>query len=277
MALKMMRNWLIGGFLSYIALCFILFVFQRNLMYVPHTDVPDPIQYQVQDIYELMQVETSDGLMLNGWYFHSSDAQGTKTILLYHGNAWHMGARAFKAKRYHAAGYNVLLASWRGFGGNPGKPSQEGLYRDARAYFDWLATAKNVREEDIILYGESLGTGIASKMASENRGVAALILEAPYTSFMDLANRTYFFVPNFLLLRDRYSNMDYADEIRTPVFIIHGALDAVVPVTHAKRVYHAVNNPKYLKIYPAAGHNDLYSFGAGEDVLEFLSTLEESL
>jgi fermentation-respiration switch protein FrsA (DUF1100 family) len=138
---------------------------------------------------------------------------------------------------------NFLIISWRGFSGNSGKPSEQGLYKDGKSAIDWLKK-KGLVEKDIILYGESLGTGIATQIA-QNKKFAGLILETPFTSMVDAAKNVYPYIPVSLLLKDKYENDKKIKNINIPVLVLHGEADKIVPFKMGKKIYEIANQPKY--------------------------------
>ena len=166
---------------------FIIFVIfgcsQRSFLYFPSTEIIDISNYNDTGLKEV-ELTTSDGLVLKSWFKEPNTPKGF-TILIFHGNAGHIGDRVEKFKRFIDAGHGLLFLEYRGYGGNPGRPSEKGLYSDANAALNFLSN-QHIFSNKIILYGESLGCGIAAKLSSENT-FAATILEAPYTSITDVA------------------------------------------------------------------------------------------
>jgi len=138
---------------------------------------------------------------------------------------------------------NFLIIAWRGFSGNEGKPTEQGLYQDANSAMEWLKS-KGVKEEQLILYGESLGTGIATEVA-QNKNLAGIILESPYTSMTELAGKYYPLLPVKFLLKDRYESIKKIKNIRSPILIMHGGLDPIVPFQMGVQLYEAANEPKF--------------------------------
>lgn len=261
-----MIGWLAAGALAYGAAVGSLFLAQRSLMYFPDREMPVRSHWNAADM-EVVELRTADGLVLTGWHRRPT-RPGRPTVVLFHGNAGHLGMRAFKARVFLEAGYGVLLAPYRGFGGNPGQPSEEGLYRDARAALDHLE-GLGVTGPGVVLYGESLGTGVAVQMATE-RAVAAVILEAPFTAIADVAATHFRLVPVRPLIRDRYDNLSKIRYIRAPLLVIHGEHDITVPVRFGRRLFAAAREPKRALFLPRAGHNDVYEYGAGDAALAFL-------
>lgn len=243
-----------------------LFAMQRSLIYQSGSDVPDLELVGVPG-FEAVELATPDGLTTISWY--RAGEPGKPTIMVTHGNAGHIGHRVGKLGYLAEAGFGMFLVGYRGFGGNPGRPTEQGLYTDGRTALEWLAR-HGVSPDHIVLYGESLGTGVAVKLASESP-VAAVVLEAPYTSLAEVAGSHYWYVPfaSYLVL-DRYDAEAVVDAVDAPILMLHGSRDTIIPVRHAEELHAAANEPKQLWIARDAGHNDLYEHGAAEVVLGFL-------
>ncbi|MCK5284715.1 MAG: alpha/beta hydrolase [Alphaproteobacteria bacterium] len=259
---------------SVLFIYFILVVFfyfsQRNFIYFPDKTVPIAANWGVRD-YVPVEAHTKDGLILNAWYLPFDDKE-SPVVLMFHGNASHFAGRIYKAPTFLNEGVGLLLAEYRGYGGNSGKISEENLYDDGRAYIKWLQEEQGISPEKIILYGESLGTGIAVQMAMEYP-VKALILEAPYTSIPDVAKQYYFFIPVNLLIKDSYRNIDKIKKVKAPLLIIHGQDDNIIPIKLGIELFNKANEPKTFINIPAAGHNNLYDMGAPLHIREFLRTI----
>lgn len=262
--------WVLAGYLAFVVA---LFLFQRNMMYHPGRSVPLPQATQVSDM-AVVNVETDDGLALTSWYAMPKD--GKPVILYFQGNAGTWADRDFKAAPLIKAGFGVWLTGYRGFGGNPGSPSEVGLYADARAALKYLE-AKGIGPERIVLYGESLGSGVATEVAATlaEAGTPArgMILEAPLSSMGAAAQGHYPFVPAKLLVKDRYDNESKIGAISTPLLILHGDRDRVIPQSHGKALYNAAKQPKLAFWVSGGAHSNLYDFGAGQKVLGFLEKL----
>lgn len=257
----------------YICVLALMFTFQRALLYGPSTKTPDPLAYNLpQDV--TITVETSDGLRLRGWYISPHDAE--KPIILYaHGNVGHVGDRMHKVLHYTSKGYGALMMGYRGYGGNPGAPTEEGLYHDARAYIEWLGVERAIKPQDIVFYGESLGSGVAVQMATEYN-FAAVILEAPYSSTAHVAQGRYPFIPVHLLMHDQFRSIDKIKDLNEPLLIVHGLRDAVVPYALGLDLFEQANDPKEIVTLENAAHNDLYDHGMALHVLQFLRTIEKA-
>lgn len=242
-----------------------LFLVQRQLIYRPDTAAPDAAAVGL-DALQTVALSTADGLMLHAWYL--APAAGQPMLVYFHGNGGNLGDRAGRLRRFAAAGLGVLLVEYRGYGGNPGRPTEAGLYADARAALDFAA-ARAIPTERLVLWGESLGSGVAVRMASE-RPVAAVVLEAPYTSLVDVARRQYPWLPAGLLVADRFPSRDRIGQVTAPLLVLHGERDAVIPVAQGRALLAATPGPHEGWFSPDAGHTDLEDHGGVEIALEFI-------
>tara|TARA_R110001592_G_scaffold237476_1_gene496702 strand:+ start:1927 stop:2775 length:849 start_codon:yes stop_codon:yes gene_type:complete len=249
----------------------LVFLGQRRLMYHPGGVAGAPADAGLPDAGEV-RVSTADGVELQSWYL--APRPGRPVVLYLHGNAGTIADRAFKARLFARQGIGVMLAEYRGYGGNPGAPSEAGLYADARANLAWLADQGH-GPASIVVYGESLGTGVAVQAALElalaGTPVRALVLEAPFTAMTDAAGVHYPWLPTGLLTRDRYDSSAKIGAVQCPVLIIHGSADRVVPQDQGMRLFALAVEPKTAAWLPGAGHGDVYDFGAGEAILTFLA------
>ncbi len=261
-------GWLITAAVAYAAVVALVFTFQRSLQYFPSTDSRDAAE-RTGGLMQTVRFRTEDGLEISAWYHPARD--GLPTLVLFHGNGGQHGDRAGSMQPYMAQGYGVLLAGYRGYGGNPGKPTEDGLYADGRAALAWLAE-NGVGDDSVVLYGESLGSGVAVQMAVEH-AVAGLVLEAPFTSAVDVGQAAYRWLPVRLLLWDRFDNISKIGDVDAPLLVIHGEQDRVVASRFGRRLFEAAGEPKTAEFIPGAGHNDLQFYGIAETVLSFLATL----
>lgn len=253
--------------LVYVIFMTFLFVIQRSLIYFPDKNSPASHK-DIEDI----RVSTKDGLTLRAWYIPPKNPDG-KIIVLFHGNAGNFSHRIHKSLPYLQQGYGVLLAEYRGYGGNEGWISEDGFYYDGRAYMDFLLIEKKIAPQNIVLYGESLGSGTATQMATEYK-VAGLVLEVPFSSLLDVAKETYFYVPVDYLLLDRYMNRDKIGNINMPLLILAGKWDEVIPARFAEKLFEHAKEPKEIVIFPEGDHHNLYLLGAEKEVIKFLDGLE---
>ena len=254
--------------LIYFLIISFLYFYQRNLMYHPDENNYFGDQLSV-DIKEV-KVRTSDNIELLGWY-HEKDIKKYKTILFFHGNAGSLENRIHKLNHFRDMNINFLIIAWRGFSGNKGKPTEEGLYEDGKSAFDWLMS-KGVKEENIVIYGESLGTGVATHL-SQNKNFAGVILETPFTSMIDAAKNFYPYIPVGLLLKDKFDNTNKIKNINSPILIMHGEVDQIVPFFMGKKIYEIANEPKYSYFTKHDNHMMEYD----ENLIKALNSFLESL
>jgi fermentation-respiration switch protein FrsA (DUF1100 family) len=252
---------------TYVFVVIVVYFNQRSLQYFPARVSPGkPEDNNVPEMREVF-VETEDGLRLLAWFAPPQNKNG-KIVVYYHGNAGHIGYRAGKARHFIEAGYGILLLEYRGFARNPGRPSEEGFYKDGRAALHWLE-AEGYSPAQYVLYGESIGSGVAVEMA---RAIQPrhLILEAPFTSAADVAKQAYFFLPVDLLMKDRYDNIDKIKDITSSLLIVHGDEDEVIPYAQGQKLYETANHPKEFVSINGGHHANLYEHHAGHVIVEWL-------
>jgi uncharacterized protein len=243
-----------------------LYLFQRSLLYPANPYRPLPAELRVPEL-QVVTLRTKDGLDLVGWYGAPRDNR--PTIVSFHGNGDFIGGHAALARLLLDHGYGVLLTSYRGYSGNPGAPTEDGLYEDGRAAMDFL----EARGARIVVHGFSLGSGVAVQLASE-RQVSGVILEAPFTAAVDVAASAYPFVPVHLLMHDRFDSLAKIGAIGAPVLVTYGTHDEIVPSAQVERLYAAIAGPKSRVAIAGATHNDLARQGSGGAAVEFLERLE---
>lgn len=227
---------------------------QRRFLYFPTGGVPTPGEIGLIDV-EPVTFETTDGLGLGGWFVAASGPAPRVTILVFNGNAGNRAHRGPLAAALHRHGLQVLLVDYRGYGGNPGAPTENGLAADSRAARAYVAGRPEVDASRLVYFGESLGTAVAINLAVEHPPVA-LVLRSPFTSMGDLGQHHYPFLPVRLLLRDRFAAIDQIRRIRVPLLVIAGGRDRIVPIENSQRLYDAATAPKKLLVLPDADHND---------------------
>lgn len=251
---------------AYLALLGILYVYQRDMQYHPHAVVPDPAGSIVPEMVAV-RIETEDGLRPLAWWAPPADR--TRPVIVYfHGNGGTVASRAGQARILLDAGYGVLLAGYRYNAGAGGEPSEVGLIADGHAAVEFLRV-RGFPLERMVLYGESLGTGVAVAIAA-GRQVGAVILEMPYTSIADVAQDHYSFVPVRWLVKDSFDSLSRIGRIRAPLLVLHGEDDQLIPVRFARALFAAAPEPKEAHFIPGGRHGGLYELGAGNLVLDFL-------
>jgi fermentation-respiration switch protein FrsA (DUF1100 family) len=250
-----------------------LVLMQRRIIFNPSTERADLKAAGLAEQMAEIRISTPDGLVLTSWWAPAMRPDG-RVIVYFHGNAGHHGGRTERIRAYLEAGYGVLLVGYRGYGGNPGIPSEAGLYADARANLDFLV-AHRVRPAQTILFGESLGTAVAIQMATE-RNALALVLEAPLASILRSARVRYPLFAFDFLVKDKFDSLSKIAKVRIPVLIVHGELDRITRVRFGRMLFAAANEPKFAHFLPGAGHSDLIEHGLAEKVMQFLDGLPVS-
>ncbi len=243
---------------------------QRRLMYVPDVRRVAPASVGLSGVTE-HELPTPDGERLIAWRLQAQPGQ--PTLLYFHGNAGNLASRAGRIERYRRAGLGLLMIGYRGYGGSTGSPSERANVADAKLAYDWLRQ-QGLDASDIVLYGESLGSGVAVQLAVE-REVAALVLDAPYTSVIEMGIRTYPFLPVRALISDRYESDMYIRQVKAPVLVLHGERDGIIPVTMGTALFARANEPKKLVLFPEGRHSDLDEYGAVEITIGWLHKLEK--
>ena len=260
----------VGPILMLVALTYVLFalglyVMQRKMMYFPSAERVRPDDLGLVGVEEIV-VKTKYTKRLLAWHVRAEP--GRPTILYFHGNGGSLATRAGRLDFFRQQGYGVLLTTYRGYSGSSGLPAEFPIKMDALYFYHWLQ-ARGVKERDIILYGESLGTGVAVATALDHHP-GAVILEAPYSSAVDVGAARFPFIPVGWFMKDRYESAALIGQITAPVFIVHGELDNIIPIRLAKKLYDAASQPKEAVWLRDAAHNDLYSKGAFELIARFI-------
>jgi len=204
-----------------------------------------------------LTIPTEDGERLHGWWIPTRTVPSRGHVLFFHGNAGNVSHRLDHARALTAAGLDVLLLDYRGYGRSTGRPHEEGLYRDARGARAALVTGGQVDPARLVYMGESLGGAVALNLAVEEPPLAC-VLQSTFTSLRDIGRHHY---PAALaaLAGDAYPSLDRIARLQAPVLILHGDVDEIVPVSHAEALFAAAPEPRRLRIVPGAGHNDLVS------------------
>jgi fermentation-respiration switch protein FrsA (DUF1100 family) len=257
-------GWLVA---LYAVICVGVYFGNRLLMYFPDPTRAGPAEAGLDSVKEI-EIAVADGVTLVAW--HAPAKEDKPTILYFHGNAANAANRAPKIETIREHGFGVFYLNNRGYGGSGGTPTEENNVADALVAYDHL-TELGVPGGRIVAYGESLGSGQAVRLAAQ-RPVAAVVLEAPLTSTIDVARRTYFWLPLGLLISDKYNNERNIRSVTAPVLILHGEQDAVIPVEMGRRVYRAANEPKRIELFPEGVHYDLFDHGAWEKTRAFLAS-----
>ncbi|MCZ6670668.1 MAG: alpha/beta hydrolase [Acidobacteria bacterium] len=255
-------------FLGFLAL---VWVFQRHLIYIPSGEILPPSPGFPAGLEEV-SLETEDGLRLGAWFIPPAGKLPVPAVLVLNGNAGNRSYRSLLAEALSRAGLAVLLFDYRGYGGNPGSPSETGLSLDARAARRYLAGRPDVDASRMVYFGESLGAAVALALA-EKYPPAALVLRSPFTSMVDIGRLHYPFLPVRLLLKDHYPSLERIARIRCPILILAGDRDRIIPIRQSRKLFEAAQEPKRFSVIPGADHND-WDLLAGDlllqDLLDFL-------
>ena len=268
-------SFLLYLFIAYLVLLLLIRVFEYKLVFFP--DYPGRLEgdwhprgLPIEDVW----LTASDGTKLHAWWIPNSQAQFT--FLAFHGNASNIANRAPTYDFLRSIPANVLALEYRGYGKSEGQPSEAGIYQDAEAAYQYLIASKNIDPKSIISFGQSLGTTVATHLATHHP-VAGVILEAPFPSASAVAKHYYSFLPGVgLLVRGQFATLDRLGKINAPLLIIHCRQDPVIPFELGQQVYNAAQKPKTFLQLSGACHEDasLLSPSRYQTALrEFLATL----
>ena len=251
--------------IAYIILVILIYFYQRNLLYHPAENnyQNDKIQFDYEEVF----IKVDHEIQLKSWII-KKDLKKLKTLIIFHGNAGHLSNRIYKLNELYKLDINVLLISWRGFSGNKGLPTEKNLYADAEASIKWL-NEQGVNNKQIILYGESLGTGVAVEIGKKNN-FNSIILESPFTSIEASAKMYYPYLPVKLLLKDKYDSISKIKMINNPILIMHGKKDDVVPFSMGKELFEKANRPKYSYFTSDDDHMMEFNTSLLEKIKEFI-------
>jgi fermentation-respiration switch protein FrsA (DUF1100 family) len=255
---------LIGA--AYLAVGGVLYFSQRAMMYrPPDTTARSPASAGFPEA-STVRIKTADGEQLVAWFAPPRD--GKPIVLFFHGNAEVLAWRTERFKELTNDGIGLLAVSFRGYAGSTGSPSEAGLIADGEAAYTFAAARYPASR--IVLWGYSLGSGVAVRLAAKHP-VAKVVLEAPYTSTVDIAAALFPFMPVRWLMLDQFRSIDYIKDVHAPLLVLHGARDRVVPIVFGERLFAAANEPKRFVRFPEGSHINLDQFGATGIVRQFVS------
>jgi fermentation-respiration switch protein FrsA (DUF1100 family) len=227
---------------------------QRRLIYFPARVVPPPAAVGLENV-EPVSFTGADRVTLHGWFLPGARLPARLTVLVFNGNAGNRAYRASLGAALRADGFSVLLFDYRGFGENPGEPTESGLIADALAARAYLTGRPEVDARRLVYFGESLGSAVATRLAAEHPP-AGLILRSPFVSLVDVGRIHYPLLPVRWLLRDRFVSIDWIRQVRCPLLVIAGGRDTIVPLDQSRRLFDAASLPKTLAVVEGADHND---------------------
>ncbi len=251
---------------GYIASCAAVVYFERQITYQPNPRPVTPAEQGLTGV-TAQTLSTPDGERLVVWRMQARPSR--PTFLYFQGNGDTLAERADRIRQFQAEGYGLFMLAWRGFSGSTGKPTESALVADASLAYAALRR-EGVAAGDIVIYGESLGTHIATRTALTHPA-RALILEAPFTSMVDAWRQFAPLLPVGMLLRDRLDTLSIIGELRMPLLILHGERDRLVGHQLGRRVFAAAPYPKRFASFADAGHVNLYAHDAIKAVRRFLA------
>ncbi len=254
-------------FLAYIIILIVIYFSQRSLMYHPsENNYLDENKLN----HKIDKIKIPSDTELNSWYFQKN--KNFKTLLFFHGNAGSLENRIYKLNDLSKLDLNYLIIAYRGFSGNKGSPTEKGLYKDARAAKYWL-NLNNISDQNIIVYGESLGTAVAIDLAKDHK-FAGVILESPFTSMLKLSKKYYPWAPTGLLLKDKYETDKKINKVFSPMLILHGRKDNIVPFEMGEELFNQANIPKYNYFIDNDDHMMDFNEGLISAINQFISSLK---
>ena len=243
-----------------------IFFAQRALMYFPDRQHVAPAAAGFPQAREVW-LDTADGERVIAWYVPPRDDK--PVVLYFHGNGGSLALRVDRFRRITSAGVGLVALSYRGYGGSTGTPSEAGLIADARAAYAYAAALYPGR---IAVWGESLGTGVAVALASE-QPVTHVILDSPYSATVDVAADLYWYFPVRLLMKDQFRSDQRIKRVTAPVLILHGEADDIIPIRYAERLLAQIPGEERMVRYPKGYHVDLDRWGATDEALRFLGVM----
>jgi uncharacterized protein len=264
----MVKNAIITLVAVYVLILAGMYFGQRRLLYFPDPVRTAPATIGLTAASERI-IEAPDGEKIVAWYVAAKPGQ--PTLLYFHGNGGALAGRAALIAKYAARGRGVFIMAYRGYSGSTGSPTEAANVADAKLAYDALMR-EGVKPQEIVIYGESLGTGVAVQVARE-KPAAGVILDSPFTAVVDRAAEIYPWLPVRLLMKDRYESSRHIVGLQTPLLIVHGEVDDVVPVAMGRRLFAAANEPKEIVTLPGAGHNNHDLFGSFDAINNWIDRL----
>lgn len=263
---------LLVGAAVYVGLCALLYLFQDRLIFYPQP-LPESVRRAVAALpgTEEIEVEAGDGTRLQGWLRHHTGPPPQGLVIYFGGNAEEVSGQILDTSEL--APWSVAAFNYRGYGRSEGAPSEAALSADSLVVFDRLKARPDVDAESIVVFGRSLGSGVAVQLAAQ-RPVRALILVSPFDNLRSIAGKTYPFAPVSWLLRHPFDSLALAPGISTPLLVLAGERDNLIPPAHSRRLADAWAGPRRFQLIPGAGHNDIHAApGYWPAIREFLGSL----
>lgn len=264
---RFLRKVLVAGVIAYGIAAGYMYLNQRNFVFVPTGELETP-ESKGLDGVAVETVTMADGTNVTVWT--AEPRPGAPTVMYFHGNSSNLSARHKRFKHVLDSGYGLYAPTYRGYSGSEGSPSEAAFISDALEHYDRL-TATGA---PVILHGESLGTGVATAVAEQRPDAKLLVLEAPYTALVDIASEQYPWLPVAALMKDPMPTRERIKKVQSPILILHGTKDRIIPVEHGKRLYDLAPEPKSLEIVDGVSHSDLWKNGLWETVQRTYCALE---
>lgn len=264
---RVLRKTLVAAAIAYGIAAGYMYLNQRNFIFVPAGELETPEAKGLKNV-SVDRIAMADGTKVTVW--SAEGKSGAPAVLYFHGNSRTLSARHKRFKYVLDSGYGLYAPTYRGYPGSDGSPSEAAIVSDALEHYDRLA-ATGV---PVILHGESLGTGVAAAVAEQRPDAALLVLEAPYTVLVDIASQQYPWLPVKMLMKDPMLTRERIKNVESPVLILHGTDDRIIPVGHGKRVFDLAPEPKELKIVDGVSHSDLWKNGLWDAVQRTYCSLE---
>jgi fermentation-respiration switch protein FrsA (DUF1100 family) len=214
---------------------------EKKMIYFP-THVVDWTPAEAKLTFEDLRLRCADGVTIHGWFIPATGKQ-VGTVLFFHGNAGNISHRSDKILILHKLGLDVCMVDYHGYGQSEGKPGEKETYLDADASYDWLTRQRGIAPKQILVWGESLGGGVATYLAA-SKEIGGLVLESTYTSLPDVGRSIYPFLPTKLLMSTRYDSLGRITKIHAPILIFHSPQDEVIRYRLGERLFDAANEPK---------------------------------
>ncbi|HET8973479.1 MAG TPA: alpha/beta hydrolase [Pseudolabrys sp.] len=266
-----LKSLIILAILVYCGVLALMYVFQRSLMYFPDRARTPPAAAGFPQAEEVT-LTSSDGERLVAWHVPPRDAK--PVVIYFQGNAGALNLRTDRFRWLTGDGFGLIALSYRGYGGSTGKPTEAGMLLDAAAAYDFAAARYPAGR--IVLWGESLGTGVAIALAAE-RQTGGIILDSPFTSAADIGASAYPFVPVRWFIKDSFRSDERIGRVKAPLLVLHGEMDPIIPVRFGERLFALANEPKRMVRFSSGGHVNLDDHGAPDAVRVFLNGLPRTL
>ena len=257
MTKRTMLSLLYTGLAAFVGLCSLLYLLQERMIFL-RQPLPDAARQAVRNLSGTMEIEVTaaDGTRLHGWLRHTAEETASPGLVIYFGgNAEEVSWQIHDAEAL--APWSIAAFNYRGYGLSDGSPSEAALVADAFAVYDRLAAREDVDPNRIVIFGRSLGSGVAVQLAS-SRPVLAVMLVSPYDSLRSLARKQYPFVPVSLLLKHPFDSLARAPGLEVPLLVMAGERDRIIPSKYSRRLHDAWAGPKRWVLIPGADHNDIH-------------------